>query len=208
MRNRGFTLIEMIISIAIFMIVAVVAVGSLVRIVALNRQAQTLQASVNNVSFALDSMSREIRQGSKIGCYPSYDGSSVNPNIYASAQCATGANNLIVFQTGKADPTHTCILYNAYWFNTTGVPGQYTLMKAQQTACNQNMSQANISNNAVFYPIVDDKNVVLTNYSLGVFTSAPFKYKWVLVHLAGYALKSQDQNSFDVETSISQRVND
>src|SRR4051812_23311158 len=99
MTDRGFTLIEMIVSLAIFTVVAVVAVGSLVRVVALNRQAQTLQSSVNNLSFALDSMSREIRQGSALTCISGYAGAPFLPSAPGGTPC-TGINNqnqMIIF---------------------------------------------------------------------------------------------------------------
>src|ERR1035437_3022439 len=62
--SSGFTLIEMLVSIAIFMVVAVIAVAALLKIVDANRKSQTLQDAVNNINFAMDSITREIRVGS------------------------------------------------------------------------------------------------------------------------------------------------
>ncbi len=205
--SKGFTLVEMIVAIAIFMIVAVVAVGSLVRIVALNRQAQALQASVNNVSFAIDSMSREIRQGSNIGCLQTYGGEQFTPS--ASSGCTSlspNANALIYFRTAKVD-SNGCNLYYAYWFMPAATAGQYILEKGQQRSCTDPF-QYN-GGNGNFYPIIDTANVTLTGYNLAVFSSGNFTYKWVFVRLKGIAgIRAQDQNTFDVETSLSQRVND
>ena len=208
--SKGFTLIEMIVAIAIFMIVAVIAVGSLVRVVALNRQAQTLQASVSNLSFSLDSLSREIRQGSKIGCYTGlYQGGTFTPSTVTGSctSMSANANNLIVFQTGKTDQSRSCNLYYAYWFKPAG--SSYILEKAQQPNCGQTTLSDN-NGNGDFYPIVDTANVTLTGYNLAVFSSRPsFLYKWIFIRLKGFSgVRDQDQNSFDVETSISQRVND
>lgn len=207
--SGGFTLIEMIVSIAIFMIVAVIAVGSLVRVVALNRQAQTLQASVNNISFSLDSMSREVRQGAKIGCQQSqYLGGSITlSNITASCpSTAPEAYNLIAFQSGKTDASKSCSLYYVYWFKPVTVNSvtTYILEKAQQASCsNPTLSDSD------FYPIIDTGNVTLTGYNLALFSDASFPYKWVFIRMKGYAgVRTQDQNSFDVQTSISQRVSD
>lgn len=65
---KGFTLVEMIVSIAIFMFVMVIAVGSLVAIVGANRKAQAVQAVVDNLRFALDDMSRVMRTGTEYHC--------------------------------------------------------------------------------------------------------------------------------------------
>ncbi|MFT5849696.1 MAG: prepilin-type N-terminal cleavage/methylation domain-containing protein [Patiriisocius sp.] len=62
-KSSGFTLIEVLVSMSIFTIVVSMAVGSLVVLIDANAKAQNVQAIVSNVSFALDSMTREIRTG-------------------------------------------------------------------------------------------------------------------------------------------------
>src|ERR1035437_8676661 len=81
--SSGFTLIEMLVSIAIFMVVAVIAVAALLKIVDANRKSQTLQDAINNINFAMDSITREIRVGSTYDCIQS--GSSVSIPINATA---------------------------------------------------------------------------------------------------------------------------
>jgi prepilin-type N-terminal cleavage/methylation domain-containing protein len=66
--QRGFTLVEMIISLAIFTVVAVVAIGALLKITDANRKSITLKTTINNLNFALESMSREMRVGSDYSC--------------------------------------------------------------------------------------------------------------------------------------------
>jgi prepilin-type N-terminal cleavage/methylation domain-containing protein len=68
MVNRGFTLIELLVSTAVFTTVMVIALGALLALAEADRKAQTLNAAVNNLSFALDSMSRTIRTGSNYHC--------------------------------------------------------------------------------------------------------------------------------------------
>lgn len=66
--QSGFTLVEMIVSLALFSIVITIAVGSLLVIVASNEQLQDEQSVMTNLSFALDSMTREIRTGTDYYC--------------------------------------------------------------------------------------------------------------------------------------------
>src|SRR3989344_4857691 len=89
--SRAFTLVEMIVALGIFSIVAVVALGALVKIISANKKAQTLQASITNLSFALDSMSRELRVGTKYHCdvNPSL---SYNSDTLATAACSGGTD--------------------------------------------------------------------------------------------------------------------
>jgi prepilin-type N-terminal cleavage/methylation domain-containing protein len=61
--EKGFTLIEIIVSMAIFSVVMVVALGAFLKIVDVNKRAQTVEAAVNNLTFTIESMTRELRTG-------------------------------------------------------------------------------------------------------------------------------------------------
>jgi len=67
-KQQGFTLIEMIVSLALFSAVITVAVGALLVLVGTNQQLQNEQSVMTNLSFALDSMAREIRTGTHYYC--------------------------------------------------------------------------------------------------------------------------------------------
>ncbi|KKU59220.1 MAG: hypothetical protein UX81_C0011G0009 [Parcubacteria group bacterium GW2011_GWA2_47_12] len=62
--NKGFTLIEMIMSVAVFTVVALIAAGALLAIADANRKAQAFKSVVNNLNFALESVARNLRTGS------------------------------------------------------------------------------------------------------------------------------------------------
>lgn len=62
--SRGFTLVEMIIAVAIFSVVMLIAVGSLVSIIDANRKAHTQKTVLNNLTATLETISRNIREGS------------------------------------------------------------------------------------------------------------------------------------------------
>lgn len=66
--KRGFTLIEMMVSTAIFAVVMVIALGALLAMSESDRKAQTIKSVVNNLNFSLDSMSRAIRTGTDFNC--------------------------------------------------------------------------------------------------------------------------------------------
>jgi prepilin-type N-terminal cleavage/methylation domain-containing protein len=67
-QQLGFTLIEMIVSLAVFSIVVTITVGALLVLVGTNQQLQDEQSVMTNLSFALDSMTREIRTGTHYFC--------------------------------------------------------------------------------------------------------------------------------------------
>src|SRR3989344_5136440 len=61
--NAGFTLVEMIVAVALFAIVMVVAVAALLSLTAANRKAQAIQSVMNNLNIAVDGMVRNMRMG-------------------------------------------------------------------------------------------------------------------------------------------------
>lgn len=67
-KQAGFTLIEMIVSLGVFSVVVTTAVGAILVLVSTNVQLQNEQSVMTNLSFALDTMTREMRTGYKYYC--------------------------------------------------------------------------------------------------------------------------------------------
>lgn len=77
--SRGFTLIEMIVAMSIFTIVMLVIVGALISLDNAARKARAVRVVTDNLSAAIDSMSRNIRTGSTFHC-----GCEATPAAYAT----------------------------------------------------------------------------------------------------------------------------
>src|SRR6185312_12226251 len=73
MKARGFTLIEVMVSVAIFSLVMVIALGALLAISVSDRKAESLKSVINNLNFSLDSLSRSIRTGTSWNCISTQD---------------------------------------------------------------------------------------------------------------------------------------
>jgi len=66
--QKGFTLVEMLVSVAIFTFVMLIATSAIFTIVAANKKAESLRSVMDNLDFALESMARNIRTGSSYSC--------------------------------------------------------------------------------------------------------------------------------------------
>lgn len=106
-KQSGFTLVEMIVSLGLFSIVVTVAVGALLVLIATNEQLQAEQSVMTNLSFALDSMTREIRTGTHFFCATAM---SANNNVFANGKDLDDTSNA----TKVIDPyeTNDCSLGN------------------------------------------------------------------------------------------------
>lgn len=96
MNNKGFSLVEILVSIAIFSIVMVTAAGALLTTIDANHKAQAIQSVMNNLNFALESMSRAIRVGDTYHCGDS--GSLVSNQV--PNDCTDG-NSFFAFKRSK-----------------------------------------------------------------------------------------------------------
>ncbi|HEX8993662.1 MAG TPA: type II secretion system protein [Candidatus Paceibacterota bacterium] len=67
-RPKGFTLIEMMVAVALFTIVMTIAIGALTSVIGADRKAQSIQTAVDNLDFALNDMSHFVRTGTVFHC--------------------------------------------------------------------------------------------------------------------------------------------
>lgn len=84
-RKRGFTLIELMVAVSIFTMVVTISMTAIFTVVDANKKAQSLKSVMNNLNFALETMTRTIKTGQI---------NSVNPN---SITITDQSGNLIVY---------------------------------------------------------------------------------------------------------------
>ena len=121
--NQGFSLIELLVSLSIFTIVITMAVGTLLVLIDANSKAQNIQSSLTNVNFALDSMTREIRTGTRYFCATrnSVSNGDSTESFATTQDCAANfnANYISIIEggsslTGGGDPRISYYYDNDY----------------------------------------------------------------------------------------------
>lgn len=191
------------VSISIFAIVAVVAIGALLKIVDANKKAQSLETSVNNLNFALDSITREMRVGTHYVCF---GGSFADFSGNAGNSGCLGAGRwTVMFDSSEKSSKAgvTCALKYAYRYDGT------TLTKAQQSSCDEL--------DPTFYPIIADSSALdaKIHFDLALLTVMAVDLMgtptppYAQLHLKGYVgTKEKNKSTFDLQTTISQRLPD
>lgn len=66
--SAGFTLVELIVAVGLFALIMVLATGAYLVMIGVNREAQGITTGVNNLSFVLENMTRNIRTGTRYSC--------------------------------------------------------------------------------------------------------------------------------------------
>ena len=99
--QSGFTLIEMLVSLAVFAMVVTMSVGTLIVLIGANEQLQDQQTTISNLSFALDSMTRDIRTGTDYHCDDStFAGQESAVVVDGPQDCKNGASGISFIESG------------------------------------------------------------------------------------------------------------
>lgn len=202
--QKGFTLIEIIVSLAIFTIVAVVAVGAFLKILDANKKSQTLKTAINNVNFALESITREMRVGDNYVCAGAIgdqvqDGSSDQSLVapYSGYHCG-----MVAFYSTIRFENQQCSHNKIYAYAVDTLPsGTLTIKKAEQENCDD------VITTDIFAPVIS-KDAVIENFDLNVFTTSTLSdpQPKVFLYIKGYTgVKEKDKTYFEVQTTVSQR---
>ncbi len=92
-KNSGFTLIELMVATSVFMMVMLAAVGALLITSNAAKKAKSVRYAMDNVNYAMDSMSRNLRLGSMFHC------SSGSFSTQTSTSDCPGGGSTIVFMS-------------------------------------------------------------------------------------------------------------
>lgn len=95
-KNKGFTLVELIVSLGLFTVVMMISTSALLSLSATNEKVQSMRTAFDNLNLVMESMSRELRMGIKYHC----DASS-SP-VTDVRDCPLGATSIsFLSQKGK-----------------------------------------------------------------------------------------------------------
>lgn len=97
-KKSGFTLIEIMVAMAIFMIVMLTAVGGFVVVSNSAKKAKALRVAMDNVNFAMENMSRSLRLGSNYFCANTIIAeNNVGNSSLPTQDCSSGGKAIIYY---------------------------------------------------------------------------------------------------------------
>ncbi|HEY0907942.1 MAG TPA: type II secretion system protein [Candidatus Paceibacterota bacterium] len=182
MKTKGFTLIEVLVSVSIFAMVMLVATGAVFSIVQANKKTHSLKSVMTNLNFALEAMMRDIRLGSGFSCDGGgdcVDGGTefrflANRNV--NGDSVTDSTDIIAY--GASDGAIMKQIFG----------GSY---------------------GGASYPITAPEIVItsLKFYVIGTGTTDTRQPK-VIISIQGYAGAGTTKSEFNIETMVSQRAID
>ncbi len=196
--SKGFTLIEMLVSVALFSVVMVMALGALLSLSVADRKAEALKSAMDNINFALDSMSRSIRTGYAYHC-----------GSVGGQDCPAGSNTFVF--------TASTGVQTAYQLESLVKDPSGAAAACGQTTPNVGCIERSV-NGGAWAPITAP-NVVIQDlsgnggYLFHVYGSqvgaADNQQPMVIITLSGFTqVSTTQQSTFDLQTVVTQRIYD
>lgn len=147
--HKGFSLIELLVSMALFIVVLTIGIGALMVLISSNAKAQNMQAAVSNIQFSLDSMSREIRTGYSYYCS---NGTETTGDIAVTQDCDKGTYLSLIeggkSLTGGADNRRIAYRYNSSDQSVERKIGQGAWVRLTDPNVNVTTLYFNVANSA------------------------------------------------------------
>ncbi len=189
-QSKGFTLIEVMIAVALFTVIMTIGVGAVLNSNNTHKKSQTVRAVLDNLSFIMEDMSRNIRLGSLYHC-------GDLSNIEAPQDCASSATLAFEGQAGASGDAGDQIVYGI----TSDDNINYKIIKSTDGGITSKMlTPPEVS----IDPLASGFTVV---------GSAPFSENdsvqpRVIIRLAGAVTYKDLVSKFTIETTVSERLID
>lgn len=160
--SRGFSLVELLVSVSIFAVIITMTVGTLLVLIDANAKAQNMEEVMTNLSFALDHMTREIRTGRSYYCAGTDEVSGLsdfdtqdcsNGGVYLSlvegGESITGSDTRLDFRFNQNQGTIDRRVGEGSWFPLTSTAVTITdatfYVSDTDTAADGDATQANVT---------------------------------------------------------------
>lgn len=178
---RGFTLVEVMVSVSIFAIVMLIATGAVFSVVGANKKTHSLKSVMTNLNFALEAMTRDVRVGFKYSCNGGGD-------------CATTPGNTFQFKANRDIDGDG--IYNEADLND----------QIEYSLSNGRIVKRILGTNSSTWSVTASEITIesLNFYVIGTGTSDGKQPK-VVISLQGYSGIGSTKSNFNIQTTVSQR---
>lgn len=184
--KKGFTLVELMVAVAVFSLVMVTAMSALVNVIDANKKARSIKTAINNISMTLEGLSKDMRMGSDYKCLD--EGGGI-------VECALTGNSGIRFKSSKATDLY---VYYKLSENATGSGKiNYCTSSSVNGLC------------ASWSPLTSSEVDIdnLKFYILGIESPDNIKTQpKMIMTISGKAGSGKTETEFDLQTGVSQRV--
>jgi len=188
----GYTIIETMIAVSLFLVVITTGTNALLNANVVHQKSQDIREEMDNLSFILEDMSRNMRTGSNFHCISGADISFSNPQ-----SCLNGGKGIAFERVGGVNANN-----DDQWV--------YFIRDTDNTLWKSIQGPSDLNN---FYQLTTDKVKIDYNasgfYVLGAEIPPGDKQQpFIIIRLVGSISYQGVSTPFSIQTSMSQRLLD
>lgn len=198
-QSGGYTIIETMISVTLFMIITTLGLGALLNANLLHNKTGDMRSIMDNLSFVMEDMSRNIRIGYTYHCLIA--GETSIPDPLTPQSCAQGYG--IAFEMPGGDPDSNADEWAYYVIGTANPDGTIT-RKLFKTTDGTAAGATQLTPNEV---VIDSITPVQVLGAEGPATGN-HQQPFVIIRLSGTITFKDTVTPFSIQTSVSQRAVD
>ena len=196
--KKGFTLLEMLISLSIFSVIIMMAAGIMISVQNAREKVGTVLLMQDNIRFTLELFSREIRTGAV------YQTTTKGRTACGAARVPLNSELSFTHWNQGFPQPRTYFLYDT---DNNGAPD--TIMRVKQGS----FSASDCSNPSIVTPFTDTDNMAVERLRFDLFGQTPGAsdgQPWVRIILRARSrgVKTQLQSVLNIQTTMSQRLRD
>lgn len=191
-KNGGFTLVETMVAISLFLIIIVVGMGALLNSNLIHQKSRDMRSIMDSLSFIMEDMSRNLREGYSYHCLSGSDNFSdvVTPR---SGESCWGVG----FESSNGNKTNSADQWVYYFGTNSGVEGIFKSTNGGTTFTALNSEEIDIDLIASGFSILGAEPPPGD-------TQQPF----IVIELIGTITSKTVVTPFYLQTSASQRTID
>ena len=184
--KKGFTIIETMISIAIFLMIVMVGMGALLNANSIHNKSQDQRSIMDSLNFIMEDMSRNIRTGYDYYCI---DNGDIDSASSGTKSCLSGSAQGGISFNSSIDGSRW-----SYYFDSDHNLNLQKITEENSNTVQLNSNEITFSNTSGFIVAGADPDD----------NQQPF----VIIRLVGEITSKGNTTPFSLQTSVSQRLID
>ncbi len=199
--ERGFTLIEVMISVGLFTVLMVIGIGAILAVSSTNRRTQAMRSIIDNLSFVMEDMARSMRLGDYFVCKD-----SLNPITFSDVW-GLNSDGAIGQLTQDGEDCKS-IAFEPYWnFSASNPENQIIYQIGNGAILKKNEQMSFIDIMDPITPVEVNIDSARSGFTV-TGSSKPaddFRQPKINIVLTGTITVNGKTSEFNMQTSVSQR---
>ena len=192
--SKGFTLIEMMIAVSIFLIVVMIGMAALLNAGAVHNNSKNMRSIMDSLSFMMDDMSRNIRLGYNYQCLITGNQYSDDTALNIPKSCSNGFG--IAFESSDGVVSNNSDQW-IYYFSDNKVYKSISGISSGGLI-QLNPDEVKIDSSESGFSILGAESTA----------NGDNQQPLVVIRLVGSIIYQGKETPFSIQTSVSQRIND